>query len=391
MSAAAKKIAFLSLNRFNPVLCDGVSNSMLELLLFLKRQGHDVSISTVYTQEEYRQFVFRYLAARRRENGNVPASDVYLADLKGVEVWQALAPVDEGEVQGEPRRVQGPLIRRLQEVHPDVVFTVEDDVLSLFAVSILGLPGAHFFHSLAYARAFRNRPVWLSLLKKRRVFTVSAFLGERIKDLLGLQAEVWPPLFDLGSYTLDRKLGEKKVIGYYSAGPHKGDVVVNRLIMKRPDWKFLVVGRNYTALFKEWPSHLIYRGDLTDFREFYGRISVLLVPSLVEDAFPRVILEAAVNGIPVVANRVGGIPEALGEGGLLVDVDLSRADEAGMLDALADEYQTRIDRLLSDREFYALLGRRALARAQAYQENQAQISRRHCAELLGLFSDQRTL
>jgi glycosyltransferase involved in cell wall biosynthesis len=198
-------------------------------------------------------------------------------------------------------------------------------------------------------------------------------------------------LFDLGSYTLDRKLGEKKVIGYYSAGPHKGDVVVNRLIMKRPDWKFLVVGRNYTALFKEWPSHLIYRGDLTDFREFYGRISVLLGPSLVEDAFPRVILEAVVNGIPVVANRVGGIPEALGEGGLLVDVDLSRADEAGMLDALADEYQTRIDRLLSDREFYALLGRRALARAQAYQENQAQISRRHCAELLGLFSDQRTL
>jgi len=227
MNAAAKKIVFLSLNRFNPVLCDGVSNSMLELLLFLKRQGHDVSISTVYTHEEYHQFVFRYLAARRSENGNGPAWDAYLAELKGVEVWQA----------------------------------------------------------------------------------------------------------------------------------------------------------------KEWPSHLDYRGDLTDFREFYGRISVLLVPSLVEEAFSRVILEAAVNGIPVVANRVGGIPEALGEGGLLVDVDLSRADEAGMLDAMADEYQIRIDQLLSDGEFYALLGRRALARAQAYQENQAQVSRRHCAELLGVSSD----
>jgi glycosyltransferase involved in cell wall biosynthesis len=252
---------------------------------------------------------------------------------------------------------------------------------------MLGLPGAHYFHSLAYAQAFRNRPVWLSLLKKRRVFAVSAFLQEKIKALLGFQAEVWPPLFDLSPYTLDRKSGEKKIIGYYSAGQHKGDGVVNRLILKRPDWKFLVVGRNYTAFFKKWPSHLDYRGDLTDFREFYGRISVLLVPSLVEEAFSRVILEAAVNGIPVVANRVGGIPEALGEGGLLVDVDLSRAAEAGMLDALADEYQIRIDQLLSDGEFYALLGQRALARAQAYQENQAQVSRRYCAELLGVSSD----
>jgi glycosyltransferase involved in cell wall biosynthesis len=167
--------------------------------------------------------------------------------------------------------------------------------------------------------------------------------------------------------------------------------VVNRLILERPDWKFLVVGRNYNALFKEWPSHLDYRGDLTDFREFYGRISVLLVPSLVEDAFSRVILEAAANGIPVVANRVGGIPEALGEGGLLVEVDLSRAGEPAMLNALADEYQARIDRLLSDGEFYALLGRRAMARARAYRENQAQVSRHHCAALFGDSSDQRTL
>jgi len=391
MNAAAKKIVFLSLNRFNPVLCDGVSNSMLELLLFLKGQGHDVSISTVYTHEEYRQFVFRYLAARRSESGDCPATDAYLADLKGVEVWQTLVPLGEGAVYGESRRFQGLLIRRLQEVHPDVVLTVEDDALSLFAVSLLGIPGAHFFHSWAYVQAFRNRPVWLSLLKKRRVFAVSAFLREKIRAFLGFQAEVWPPLFDLGPYILDRKSDEKKVIGYYSAGPHKGDGVVNRLILKRPDWKFLVVGRNYTAFFKEWPSHLDYRGDLTDFREFYGRISVLLVPSLEEEAFPRVILEAAVNGIPVVANRVGGIPEALGEGGLLVDVDLSRADEAGMLDALADEYQTRIDRLLTDGEFYALLGQRALERAQVYQENQAQVSKRHYAELFGVSKDQRIL
>ena len=43
-----------------------------------------------------------------------------------------------------------------------------------------------------------------------------------------------------------------------------------------------------------------------------------MVPSQWEEAFGRVIVEAQINGIPVLASDVGGIPEALGHGGVLV-------------------------------------------------------------------------
>jgi glycosyltransferase involved in cell wall biosynthesis len=53
-------------------------------------------------------------------------------------------------------------------------------------------------------------------------------------------------------------------------------------------------------------------------REVYAVTDVLLVPSQFTEAFGRVIVEAQLNGIPVVAADAGGIPYALGEGGLLV-------------------------------------------------------------------------
>jgi glycosyltransferase involved in cell wall biosynthesis len=74
-------------------------------------------------------------------------------------------------------------------------------------------------------------------------------------------------------------------------------------------------------------------------------IDVLVVPSIWPENAPLVIQEAFLAGIPVVASRIGGIPDMVAEGqsGLLFragDIeDLSRTlirflDEPGLLDAL---------------------------------------------------------
>ena len=46
---------------------------------------------------------------------------------------------------------------------------------------------------------------------------------------------------------------------------------------------------------------------------------VLFGPAQLPEPFGRVFVEAALAGLPSVASRAGGIPEAVGEGGILLE------------------------------------------------------------------------
>jgi glycosyltransferase involved in cell wall biosynthesis len=88
-----------------------------------------------------------------------------------------------------------------------------------------------------------------------------------------------------------------------------------------------------------------FGGAQPDARALMTQSSVVLVPSLSE-GLPLVVLEALATGTPVVATRVGGIPEIIrdGESGLLVPP----RDPAALTAALA--------RILMDRPLAARLG-----------------------------------
>jgi glycosyltransferase involved in cell wall biosynthesis len=94
-----------------------------------------------------------------------------------------------------------------------------------------------------------------------------------------------------------------------------------------------------------------FKGDRPSPQELYPTARLVVVPSLWPEPFGLVGPEAMAHGIPVVASRVGGIPEWLddGEVGFLV--------EPGDVQGLAD----RINRLLFDRPLARRLGQRARA------------------------------
>jgi glycosyltransferase involved in cell wall biosynthesis len=366
-----KRIAAVSLNRFNTFLCDGVSNSTLELLKFLQGRGHEVAILTFFTREPYRRRAFAHLAARRP-----PRKPGYSAVIQGVPIYQELLPFGESEVVRNSSSFLAALASRLREEGVEFALSVEDDYLTLFAVSALALPGAHFFHSLAYVQDYRQSPFFLKLLTRRPVFAGSDFLRQNIRSRLGLEVEVWHPLFDPGRYRVSRDKARTRDFGFYAAGWHKGQAVVNRLTALLPDRTFVLIGRGYERSRGGAPPNVEAWGDVTDPPRFYGRIRLLLVPSLVEEGFSRVILEAAVNGIPVLSNRIGGIPEAIGSSGLLFDVDPARMEDMD-LDVLADAYRREAVKILDDRRLYESLGRRARARAEEYAATQQGQCRRH--------------
>jgi starch synthase len=80
-------------------------------------------------------------------------------------------------------------------------------------------------------------------------------------------------------------------------------------------------------------------GHLDDdlYRSAFGAAELLALPSDYE-AFGIVLLEAAAAGLPVVATRVGGVPEAVAEGetGLLVDYGDPEALGAAIASLLSD-------------------------------------------------------
>ncbi|MEV4692818.1 glycosyltransferase family 4 protein [Micromonospora echinospora] len=77
--------------------------------------------------------------------------------------------------------------------------------------------------------------------------------------------------------------------------------------------------------------------EVTPFREdvcaLYAETDLLLAPSLWRESFGMVAREATLHGLPVLATRVGGLPEAVGAGGVCLDPPASDADYAVTMSA----------------------------------------------------------
>lgn len=114
-------------------------------------------------------------------------------------------------------------------------------------------------------------------------------------------------------------------------------------------------------------------GYVDDSASLLGSAEVAVLPSVWDEAFGLAALEPMSRGVPVVASRVGGVPEVIrdGEEGLLVPpADVEALERA-------------IRRLLLDPEERAAMGRRGRERSRALFSRRGQIE-----ELAGIFEDE---
>src|SRR4029077_20559462 len=64
-----------------------------------------------------------------------------------------------------------------------------------------------------------------------------------------------------------------------------------------------------------------WRRPTTDMRSIYAKTRVLLVPSLSEETWGRVVTEAQASGIPALARAIAALPESVGPAGVLLPAD----------------------------------------------------------------------
>jgi len=238
------------------------------------------------------------------------------------------------------KREQGRFLVHVHCAYPDAVGVA-------LAARLLGLPyvvTAHGSDINVYAQKATLRPqVRWALKHSRAVIAVSRALADRIRTLLGAAAPVVAHIpcagYDPAVFRPRPRAAQFDSLGLkphhrvvlfvghlvpIKGLPHLVDAwsVLRRQGQLGPDTRLVLVGDGPQ---RDALQHRIAAAALTDdvllagalpqtqVADWVAAASVLCLPSLNEGT-PNVVVEALASGVPVVASRVGGVPELVQEG-----------------------------------------------------------------------------
>lgn len=170
----------------------------------------------------------------------------------------------------------------------------------------------------------------------------SDFTAQRWHALCGIHSVVVPPLVLPERYFVNNTQGDRVL--FVNPTPIKGVEILFALAAACPDIPFLV--SESWGLDPQWRSYCLQRAarlpniewsaPTRDMRTVYARSRTLLMPSLWEESYGRTVVEAQINGMPVVASNRGALPDTVGAGGILVDAHAPISD---WVQALRSAYQ----------------------------------------------------
>ncbi|MDA0664278.1 MAG: glycosyltransferase, partial [Proteobacteria bacterium] len=113
-------------------------------------------------------------------------------------------------------------------------------------------------------------------------------------------------------------------------------------------------------------ANILIDPPVAESRLFLARSRVLLVPSVFQEPFGTIAAEAMLNGIPPVVSNRGGLPDTVGDAGVILPLP-ERFDEACRVTPDRSELQPWFDavcRLWDDAAFYERTSRRVAATGQ---------------------------
>ncbi|WP_448571541.1 glycosyltransferase family 4 protein [Trichothermofontia sp.] len=339
------KLLYVTERTFYPDSIGGAVRSTLFLLQALVEQGWQVE---VLCTRRIRSPHFQAKFWQSFRQGRIPFPTVRDDDL-GYPCWRLIAKF------ANQARFLKVLDKHLNTYQPDVVLGDNDPRCCLLNHAVNR--GYLTFYFARVAEYFeRENPI----AKGIHVIANSPFVAAIASKITGQDVEVILPFVDRSQYEVRDR--QRQYIVFINPVPQKGLEVANQIVRQLPEENFLFVkGKWFRYLGKEdefladvrdLPNVTIWENQ-SDMRRVYKVTDILLVPSHFKETFGRVIVEAHINGIPVVAAKVGGIPFTLGEGGILVESPHNPA-----------EYVAALQRLRHDPDLYAALS------AKAYENSQ---------------------
>lgn len=192
-----------------------------------------------------------------------------------------------------------------------------------------------------------------------RYISNSGFIAGKLRADYGIESEVISPL------VLPEKCRThttRENVLFVNPVEDKGVEIALRLAEERPDipfdfvecWERSALIRNSERVRRA--KNICWHKPQLDASAIYHRARLLLMPSQWEEAWGRCATEAQLNGIPVLASRIGGLPESVGSGGILVEPK-----------APIEDWLAALSRMWDDKQQYELLAQEALKYSQRPQ------------------------
>ena len=155
----------------------------------------------------------------------------------------------------------------------------------------------------------------------------------------GVDAQIFKPLnkskakSDIAKLVQDSRIEEQLIVGFLSRfQPEKGAHVFIQLAEMHPELLFLVGGRFLLRpSFQPLPDNLIYVGFLPrkQLPTLYNAFDIYCFPSMAaEETFGLTLLEAMACGVPPVVPRFDGLPDVVGDAGVIVSAEEFSEDMA---------------------------------------------------------------
>lgn len=190
----------------------------------------------------------------------------------------------------------------------------------------------------------------------------------------GVDAQTFRPMekstakASLAALMQDTRIQEQFIVGFLSrVQPEKGAHVFIQLAEMHPDLLF-VVGGSYLLRpsSQRFPDNLIYVGFLPrkQLPMLYNTFDIYCFPSMsAEETFGLTLLEAMACGVPPVVPKFDGLPEVVGEAGVIVDAEELSEDMAGFAATVSAESLSQGVSVLLEKKFRHELGQKARNRA----------------------------
>jgi glycosyltransferase involved in cell wall biosynthesis len=314
---------FINTHFYMPQSKGGLANTLHELCIGLQARGHNVSVLAALRQGGFfsSKMKLQMKVNVIRDNQKI-SRDVTL----GYPVWRSwdmescldyVCNKDDPDVVVIAGGRFASIARKIRHINMPIVVQVHDVEEEWIDGRYSDISGYH-------------------------IISNSHFTANFLSDNHGISSDVIYPVIDYNRYKVASSL---ETVAFINPYLRKGVDIAIKIAQLCPDIRFTFAGRlpefeeGYEARKHDLLAleNVDMLGVQEDMRNVYGRAKFILAPSRWDEAFGRVACEAAVNGLPTVGSNVGGLPEAIGGGGMLVDPSAGISDWVHAVRTLWDD------------------------------------------------------